>query len=415
MPDVKQYVPEFYEKEYGRTNVVNHSAEVLEQLLSDVETKPFNNWNDKATLESELHVNDIIVSGFKVRDISLLKAFFAFKGTNLDLQYILRSIGYDSVIYNDGGYVHRGVDGKDRVIPINQFYNDTISNLRCQIEIKVILDLNDDEGFDGYFGLDLERVKGICAERLNSCSYLSRVFIGAMVKERYETMKWTQDWFVATRHLAPYKDEYFTEYTLPEVIYGEEFNDRLRYGKEFNNALAYGRHKEKFFKPLEDRLITGVVSKLPEVAMAINGSGDATIQATEFVSIVVSKPHYDSYQFPISEHLIVKAHNNIWLTDEAPYPVMDITDSSVAGFGRHIAFIENPNAYYYGKEHNLNMKYGVGRGLDEFGNADSSVASYGDSPANQGTEHPAISLNGDNPNAVVQLSDNLDIRVIKRG
>lgn len=414
--DVKQYLPEFYEKDYGRTNTPVLTADVLSQILQDTESEPFNNWDDRTSLEKELHIKELIVSGFKIRDTNFLKAFFAFKGTNLDLQYILKTIGYDSVIYNDGGYVHRGLDGKDRVIPINPFYKETISEPRCQIEIKVILDLNLDESFEGYFGLDLNRIRQICNERLNSCSYLSRVFIEAMARERYETMKWTQDYLIIKRNLEIFKDNYFTEYRLPEVIYGEEFNDQLKYGKEYNDMLAYGRHNQVYFRPLWDKLVVGATVALPEVAMSLNGGEGGTIQATEFVDIRVTKPQYDTYQFGFRDHMDYISRRKLYFTDEKPYPVLEAQDSIDVGYGRNVTFIEHPaSPYYYGREHNVDMKYGVARDSSEFGNKSNTVASYGEVAKNQGTEHPALSLNGDNPDAVVQLQDAVEITVTRRG
>lgn len=411
MMSVKQYVPEFYERDYGRSNVVTHSAEVLEQILTDIETEPFNNWNDRETINNEFHIKEIIVSGFAIRDTSFLKAFFAFKGTNLDLKYILNNIGYESVIYNDGGYLHRNIDGTERVIPINPFYGDKLSEPRCQIEIKVIIDLNRDETYEGYSGIDLARIKGICQERLNSCSYLSRVFIEISAKEIYETMKWTTDYCTVKRIFPAMTDEYFEEYTLPEVVYGKEYNDSLRYGKEFNDSLPYGSHKQIYFKPIGDKLITGRVSQMPESAMAINGQGDATIQASDFMTVVVSKPHYDTYRFAMQDYLTIAKHSVVWLTDEAPYPTLEAQDSFKVGYGRRYGFIENPNAYYYGREHNLNLRYGVGRGADEFGTEDAEVIAYGDKPKNQGTENQVLGLNGSDDNAVINLQDSLQIVV----
>lgn len=412
--NIKQYVPEFYERDFGKSNIVSHTVDVFEQICNDIKTEKFNDLTDAESIKKEFKVADVIVSGFSIRDISFLKAFFAFKGTNLDLKYILNNIGYESVIYNDGGYVHRNLDGTERVIPINPFYGDKLTEPKCQIEIKVIINLNrDDSMFGGYTGLDLAKIRAICQERLNSCSYLSRVFIEISAKDTYPTMKWMSDYFVAEKYFAPFKDLYFKEYRLPEVIYGEEFNDRLRYGKEFNDSLAYGRHNQILFKPLSDKLILGMTHKLPESALSINGENDSTIQLNEELEIISIKPQYDTYPFAMVDRLDIKAKRVMWLKDENEYPTVDIKEDLTVGRGKKYQFIENPNAYFYGREYNANLKYGDTRGDDEFGDESEEVIAYGEQPKNQGTEHPLLSINGSNKDAVIDMQDSLTIQVIK--
>lgn len=300
--DVKQYLPEFYEHDYGRTNTVSHTAEILGQLLEDVETEPFNNWDDRDSLEAELRVKDLIVSGFKLREPAFLKAFYAFKGTNLDLKYILKNIGYDSVIYNDGGYIHRSRDGTERVIPVNELYKDTIPDPRCQVEIKIIVDLNkDDSEFLGYNGINLASIRKICEERLNSCSYLSRVFVEIAAIEQYETMKWTQDYCSILHVIPPFEDPYFEEYKLDQIKYGEEFNGGLKYGREYNSSLIYGANSQPLLRYLSDSASFAKNESITndtggsECVLALNGSGLSTVRPSDVLKINKTWGFRESY------------------------------------------------------------------------------------------------------------------------
>lgn len=410
--EIKRYIPEFYERDFGKTNTVSHTVELFQQILDDIKNDKFNNYTDDAVVKKEFKVDDVIMSGFKIRDISFLKAYFAFKGTNLDLQYILNNIGYESVIYNDGGYVHRNKDGTERVIPVSPFYKDKISEPRCQIEIKVIIDLNTDivEGFTGYNGLDLARIRAVCQERLNSCSYLSEVFVEMSVREYYETMAWTEDFFTVKRSLGLMADNYFTDYKLPDVIYGEEFNDALKYGKEYNDGLAYGRHNQILFKPLDDTLFMQYKQGLNENAMGIN-DGAGTIQLGDILQIISVKPLYEYYNFGIADYLQLGSNRTMWFADDEGYPTLEAQDNMTLFKGRIHRFIEHPDAYYYGKESNDYLRYGVAKGADEYGDKSGEVVAYGQKPKNQGTESPALSINGDNPDAIINMQDNVEIKV----
>ena len=41
------------------------------------------------------------------------------------------------------------------------------------------------------------------------------------------------------------------------------------------------------------------------------------------------------------------------------------------------------------------------------------MIAYGEQPKNQGTEHPLLSINGSNKDAVIDMQDSLTIQVIK--
>lgn len=250
---LSQYVPSFYKKKYGDTNIATFTQELFNQVVNDILSYKFNDWTEKDLLiEKEFKVNEIITSGFKIRDIEFLKAFFLFKGTNSDLQYILNNIGYDSVVYNDGGIYHQK-DKDSPMIPVPvQEYKGGLSN--CEIEIQIQIDLNNPNWSGGYEGLDTGPIKQIIDERINLCSFLNKVSVIIKADDYVDTDKIYDDITIRI-DLPPMEDSIFYEYTLDPILYGREYNDNLKYGGRANkSAPYYGQDKIIFFGPMYDEL-----------------------------------------------------------------------------------------------------------------------------------------------------------------
>lgn len=88
-------------------NTINVSASILEKILYGLDS--FNNWDDfqKYSKEFKLDVvlgeiNDV----FKIDQPELLKGFFKSKGTLADIQFVLRTAGYNLNIY-EADYYYR--------------------------------------------------------------------------------------------------------------------------------------------------------------------------------------------------------------------------------------------------------------------------------------------------------------------
>lgn len=246
---ISQYIPEFYEKQHGKTNIVTVSGEVLNKIVTDIRKFQMNNWDKIEILETEFKASEVITSGFRIRQPEFLKSFFRFKGTNADLKYILSNIGYTSTIYNDGGIQHR--DNKDETTEIVELPTSTNKANPCQLEIQIQLDLNSPL-FDGFETIDIGPIKDIINNRISLCSYLNKISIAILVEDAID-MDNIQDEFEIEIRPAPFEDNFFDEYGMPHIKYGKKFNDNLKYGAIGENlAPYYGQHNIKFFRPLTD-------------------------------------------------------------------------------------------------------------------------------------------------------------------
>ncbi len=90
-----------------KPNTINLTAAIIEKVIEDLDEIKFNDWSDFELYVQEFKLSEVfenIDEGFyTVKDPELLKGFFAFKGTDVDIQYLLKVSGYSLVIY-DAGY-----------------------------------------------------------------------------------------------------------------------------------------------------------------------------------------------------------------------------------------------------------------------------------------------------------------------
>lgn len=287
--DIRQYVPEFYERLYSETNSVTLTADILSKILTDIKSLPMNNWDDLAVLNQEFKTDQVIVSGFKIRQTEFLKSFFRFKGTNSDLQYVLNNLGYDSVIYNDGGFYHRH-DGKDQMVDVN---GQGMAKA-CEVEIQVIIDLNSPD-YSGFSSQGFGGIKEVIEERINSCSFLAKISVAALVHETYSFP--IAEYHEVKVKIPPIEENYFEEYTLPPITYGQLYNNSLKYQgvyKMLDDKKIYGREAQVRFRPLDDYMETRQSYGSPEIGLSINNDNpDATVQLNESVEITKFNSSYD--------------------------------------------------------------------------------------------------------------------------
>lgn len=89
-------------------NSINVIAALLEKINEDLgDIKDFNNWADFNTYIEEFKLDDVFeeAAGFyQVSYPELLKGFFAFKGTDIDLKYLLKVIGFEFTIYDSESF-----------------------------------------------------------------------------------------------------------------------------------------------------------------------------------------------------------------------------------------------------------------------------------------------------------------------
>lgn len=255
--DIAQYVPEFYESVYGETNIVTLTATILEQILNEIKSRGMNDWTDPEVLEDEFKASEVMISSFNIPEIELLKSFFRFKGTVADLEYVVKMIGYDSVVYSDGGFRHRDQDGNEEIIDVLGYGTAEA----CEIKMEAHLNLND-PNWSGYESTGFGAIKTVVDERINVCSHLEKISVYIDVIEYVftgdEHIWMVQDTFDLTQMIAPFVDYYFEEYTLDPILYGREFNHDLMYGEKNNyysdDKVNYGRDKFTYFSPISDHI-----------------------------------------------------------------------------------------------------------------------------------------------------------------
>lgn len=90
-------------------NAVNTTAALVDKIMSEL--PDMNTWTDLETYITEFKLDEVFEGldddFYSVKQSELLKGFFTFKGTELDLAYIMRVAGYTLRIF-DADYYRRG-------------------------------------------------------------------------------------------------------------------------------------------------------------------------------------------------------------------------------------------------------------------------------------------------------------------
>lgn len=246
---VSKYIPEFYEREYGETNVVGVSGVIADKAISEIDTIGMNDYTNLADMIREFKIDEVIASGFKIRETAFLKSFFAFKGTDSDLEYIINNIGYDSEIYVDGTISHIDLDGNETVAPTTQFVIDTGGKERsapCEMSILVQLNLND-PAYEGYNSGIISKIRKTIEDRISLCTYISQISVRILAVDTFETLDLVdvESFFgLVTRPT----DELIREYYKAPLVYGQP---GLTYG---GYKEIYGRHLFPFLAYLDEEL-----------------------------------------------------------------------------------------------------------------------------------------------------------------
>lgn len=247
-----QYVPKFYNRNHGETNTITVSAQIMDRILKDITEYKINKWNDIELLETEFKSKEVISSNYSINQPQFLKSFFRFKGTNTDIDYILKNMGYDSIIYNDGGTFHQDKKDSPLVRVPTQEYDGEL--FPCELTIQVSVDINS-TSYSGYETTKIAEIKKIVDDRLGSCSYLSRIILALKLTDYYDPSHIYDD-FVIKTELEPWTDEVFEYFTIDPIKYGRLFNNYLKYGNYNKTAQKiYGAHKIIRLKPISDAFL----------------------------------------------------------------------------------------------------------------------------------------------------------------
>lgn len=90
--------------EFLDPNTINLSAALIEQMITDLDDIDFNDWSDFNSYIKEFKLSEVfedVDEGFyTVTQPELLKGFFAFKGTEIDIQYLLKISGFSLIIFD---------------------------------------------------------------------------------------------------------------------------------------------------------------------------------------------------------------------------------------------------------------------------------------------------------------------------
>ncbi len=131
-------------------NSVNVTAALVDKIVSEL--PPMNNWTDFQRYISEFKLDEIFdgLDGdfYAIKRSELLKGFFTFKGTELDLSYIMRIAGYTLEVY-DAEYYRRGLS----------FYNILIDHFPGMFE--ELLQKFDPETLDSFFTTYLNYMRDV--------------------------------------------------------------------------------------------------------------------------------------------------------------------------------------------------------------------------------------------------------------
>lgn len=363
MADIKQYLPQFYEVLYGKTNTVTLSAELWGQILKDISSYPMNNWDDLEVLNREFKTEDVIVPGFRVRETSFLKSFFKFKGTNSDLQYVLNNLGYESVIYNDGGMLH-STDKTDEhgnpeyeIVDVTGYGKST----PCAIEIQVQIDLNN-PNYSGFTSQGFGGLKQVVEERVSMCSFLDKISVSVTVTEDYPMNEMGDDLIIRYHIIG--EDEYFEEVTLPPIIYGREQNDDLKYTNPRKNTQRafYGQDKLKLFRPLEDEMVYRENRGFDDQVINPNTDDDKNgVPMSDHVKELRYNGSLDEYSLLDFSSDSIEIRRRTFRELEDPY--------DFSNFGEEVHIVKTTYHDYrtrYGKKQNDNLTY-LKKALTKFG------------------------------------------------
>ena len=197
-----------------KPNTVALTAKILDEVIKQLSI----DWNvtvDEILEEFKLTKSlEEAIALYSVRKPELLKGFFIFKGTKVDIEYILRVSGYNMEIY-DNQRLYRTPKEKLLNFEYNKdedaFYyiGSTGAKKRvknCELYAVINADLTN-PNFQGYNTKTLETIKTIIVSRLLVCVYINRLGINFFIRDNYiysidEIVKIVKD--------LKYKDDYFS-------------------------------------------------------------------------------------------------------------------------------------------------------------------------------------------------------------
>lgn len=245
---ISQYIPEFYESHFSKTNVVTTFGVILDEIVKQIDSIGMNDWESIDDMMREFKIDEVTIPGFTIARTELLKSFFTFKGTNSDLAYITKILGYDTEIYIDGSISHKGVNGQEELVQTTA-YKGPGRTPPCEISLRIVLDLND-PNYAGYNSNIINQISDIMRQRISVCAYISSIAVTIKARDIYETLNFTND-RVMFKTITTIKEEVISEAFRPPLKYGQKYG--TKYGRKYKNK--YGQHKLPIFNYLEEDLV----------------------------------------------------------------------------------------------------------------------------------------------------------------
>lgn len=287
-------------------NPLKSSLYAFNQAMIDLNSlSGFMDYKDNKLVYELLKIKDTTYKTMSVRDPAFAKSLFLFKGTSADLNFVAKQLGYEAIVYNDGGYIHRDLQGNENVIEVVSGYKER-TQYPCGIEIKVVIDLNNNDF--SYDGVDTQLVRELCKARLSNCTYLAKIMIELSAKEHFSTHAKLNDFLEIKISPAVFVDKYMSIITKSKSLYGKQYNANMKYGTHLNNNAVFG--DKQTLSPIFDKFILGQNANT-------NDNANTMDTISDFASIKVAKVCRDSVNATqsIKEHLAIQYTSQIILSD----------------------------------------------------------------------------------------------------
>lgn len=331
-------------------NPLKSSLNAFNQAMLDLNAlKGFMDYKDNQSVYDLLKIKETTYKTMSVSEPAFAKSLFLFKGTSADLNFVAKQLGYEAIVYNDGGYIHRDLQGVENVIEVISGYKER-TQYPCGIEIKVVIDLNNNDF--SYDGVDTQLVRELCEARLSNCTYLAKIMIELSARESFATSAKLNDFLEIKISPAVFVDRYMSVVTKAKALYGKQYNANMKYGTHLNDNAVFG--EKQTLSPVFDKFILGQNTNT-------NDSANILDNISDFASIEVVKACRDSVNATqsIKEHLTIKYTSQIILNDLRGDSCIDTLD-----YKKHeIVELQNGSNTYkkqskkFGKKSNEKKQY----------------------------------------------------------
>lgn len=304
-------------------NTVNVTAAMIDKILSELEG--FNTWTELEDLKREFKISELFEGQenfYSVSRTELLKGFFQFKGTYVDIQYLMKTAGYELTISEKG-------DGT----ALGETLND------CELASEVTIDL-DSVNYHGFDNAVIKGIRNLLEFRLYLCTYLVKLSVKLKATDYYSYPINDEQFFKFSKK---YEDEYF-DCNIGICLFdsSNEFYDsgqcqfdsarfsfdyvRPDTGTLYNiDSITIPRFDSKCVDSRDDDFFK-VKKNYKDVAAVYFDDGehldaemffDNSVIPAERIVLKESRPYYDDYTFEYSS--VVSVHK---LLIEKDYPAL---------------------------------------------------------------------------------------------